>query len=94
MLISGFGAYAVEVARPGAATSRGVAIGDPLDEAANAYPGLECGVKNEDSEYPTFRYCTGRVAADRDIWFGQDPIRSITMTVCPMSGPDSARCKP
>ena len=51
-------------------------------------------MKNEDTEYVRFPYCTGRVADDRYIWFGQDPIRSITVTVCPMSGPDFVACRP
>jgi hypothetical protein len=53
-------------------------IGDPLDRAAQAYPGLECGEQNEGTENRPYPACTGRVAPERYIWFGGDPITAGT----------------
>jgi hypothetical protein len=55
-------------------------VGDPLDQAKRAYPGLRCGVVNEDTEYVRYPARTGRVAASRHIWFGGDPIRSVALS--------------
>lgn len=65
---------------PGAATGRSVEIGDPLDRAAQAYPGLECREQNEGTENRPYPACTGRVAPERYIWFGGDPITTIAMS--------------
>ena len=82
------------VIEEGAATKRGVAIGDPLADAERAYPELECGVVDYGREHtdlaPT---CVGRLGplrrrqqpnSDRGdpgrwIWFGGDPIDTIQM---------------
>jgi hypothetical protein len=71
------------VTERGAATRRGVSVGEPLDEARDAYPGLRCGDAGggEADEYP---YCTGRVGPGRYAWFGNDPIHSITLADGPM----------
>ena len=67
------------VTSEGATTRGGVAIGDDLDAAKDAYPKLRCGVANEGTEYEEYPYCTGRVAPQRFIWFGDDPIQTITL---------------
>jgi hypothetical protein len=71
---------AFELVEPGAATGRGVEIGDPLDRAAKAYPSVTCGEENEGTENRSYPACTGRVAPERFIWFGGDPITTIAMS--------------
>ena len=85
------GTYTVMVADPDARTSRGVRIGRPLASARDVYPDLSCGRKNVETEYRQFAYCTGEVATRRYIWFGGDPIRSIAITVRPLTGRDPFR---
>jgi hypothetical protein len=75
------GVGAFEVTEPKAHTLRGVAIGDPLERVTLAYPSLRCGDANE--SYPA---CTGRVAASRHLWFGGDPITTITLSTHRMAG--------
>jgi hypothetical protein len=79
------GAYSVALALPGATTANGVAIGDALATTKEKYPGLRCGTVDRSAEYGPLRYCSGEVAKGRYIWFGQDPIRSITLTIRPMA---------
>jgi hypothetical protein len=69
----------VRVGRDGAATSRGVAIGDTLQEAEAAYPEIDCATANEGTEYATYPFCAGELATGRNIWFGGDPIDIIEL---------------
>ena len=66
-----------------AATTRGISIGDPLSEVEEAYPTLHCGefIRGENLRVP---FCSGRLAKDRFIWFGDDPIDSIEMNTLPL----------
>jgi hypothetical protein len=80
------GVYAILITAAGARTSRGVAIGDSLQDIRQRYSGFECGVKNADNEYVDVPYCGGRVGRARHIWFGGDPVASITLAVSPMVG--------
>jgi hypothetical protein len=68
----------------GAATQRGVAIGQELGKAKQVYPDLECGVANEGTDYRAYPYCAGKIAHQRFIWFGGDPIDTIP---CGVLGP-------
>ena len=68
----------IMTAEKGAQTNAGVAIGDSLGEARSAYPGLTCGNRPL-GEGGSFPYCGGRLAPNRWIWFGEDPIASITL---------------
>ena len=81
--------YTVIVAVEGAATRRGVAVGDPLDAARNRYRGLHCGDAPAGDalvgEHPTYPYCTGKIGG-RHVWFGRDPIASITISTEPLRG--------
>jgi hypothetical protein len=77
------GAYAIFVWRRGAQTTRGIEVGDDLETVPREYEDFRCGVRNRTSEYPSYPYCTGRVG-DTYIWFGQDPIRSITVASTPV----------
>ena len=79
------GIHAVIVADPAAATARGVAIGDPLDDAARAYPSLRCSRESDAGEHGTDPpRCHGRIAPNRYIWFGNDPIQVIALSPTPM----------
>ena len=68
------------VVEPGAATNRGVRIGDPLEKVRTRYPELRCAIAREGTEYgPKFPACSGRVAKGRSIWFGGDPVGDVTV---------------
>jgi hypothetical protein len=69
---------AVTTAERGAVTSAGVGVGDDLDSARQAYPSLECfdAPAGDIGEYPV---CRGRLGSERWLWFGEDPIRSISL---------------
>lgn len=82
------GVFEILISAQGATTSRGVAIGDPLADARREHRGLACGTKHAGTEYESFRYCSGRVGDGTFVWFGGDPITSITLTRTPMVGPD------
>jgi hypothetical protein len=69
----------LSVAGSGVETTRGVGIGDDLDVVRAAYPTLRCGRANEGSEYERYEFCTGRVNDRLWIWFGGDPVDSITV---------------
>lgn len=78
------GAYVIEIAIPGARTHAGVSIGDRLDAARGAYPKMRCDVRNRNSEYVAYPYCTTKLEDGPYIWFGRDPIRSITLSSTPL----------
>ena len=50
-----------------------------------AFPDSYCAVANEGTEYISFPYCTGRVAPGVFVWFGYDPVRSVTFSRGPMA---------
>jgi hypothetical protein len=77
-------AWLVSVAVKDAVTREGVGVGSDLDDVRAAYPAAECGTANAGTEYTPFDYCTLRVAPRRYLWFGYDPIRSITMSREPL----------
>jgi hypothetical protein len=62
----------IETMEAGATTARGVAIGDPIEQAAAKYPELECGTIED------WKACQGRLGY-RYIWFGGDPIEVIAI---------------
>lgn len=70
---------AVVVAEPEAESLRGVGVGDPLDEARKAYPGIRCGEAAKGDAGATFPYCSVRLDAKRWLRFGEDPVQSITI---------------
>lgn len=65
-------------------TREGVRMGSKLSSAKSKYGYLRCDVRNEGSESPPYPYCTGRSAPGVYVWFGQDPIRSISFATRPM----------
>lgn len=62
-----------------------VTIGADLETARAAYS-VRCGTANEGSEYEEFPACTGKIGPERHIWFGNDPIRNVTLAVVPLGG--------
>jgi hypothetical protein len=74
--------YGFIVTQSGARTRRGVAIGDAASAVRARYPQLSCGeAPFEGGSYP---YCGGRIAKRRWLWFGRDPVRSISVAVVPL----------
>jgi hypothetical protein len=60
-----------------------VRIGDPLKTSVRRHPGLRCRIRNRNSEYIPYPYCKGKLG-ETYVWFGQDPIKSITISTTPM----------
>ena len=73
-----------QVTSAGAATTGGIEVGDDLDDVRASYPEITCG-EAPAGESPmlgntTFPYCAGRLAPDRWIWFGGDPVANISVS--------------
>jgi hypothetical protein len=66
------------IAEPGARTTRDVGVGDRLASVRRVYPDLPCGSVRS-GQAGSAPYCGGQIAADRWLWFGGDPIGSITL---------------
>jgi hypothetical protein len=81
-LVGSRGVFAFVVTAEGARTRRDVAVGDRLVAARRTYDvGCGEGVAGEAlvGETPTYPYCRGTIGERTRIWFGEDPIRSITL---------------
>ena len=81
-------AFILLVATRGAKTTAGIKVGDPLESTRRAYPTLRCGSSTGstiDPPVPVYRYCSGRIAPNRYLYFGQDPISSIGVSSVPLS---------
>jgi hypothetical protein len=72
-----------QVTARGARTLRGIEAGDSLEEAREAYPELDCG-EAPAGDVATYPYCSGRIAPERHIWFGGDPIMNISISRSPL----------
>jgi hypothetical protein len=61
-----------------------VAIGDPLDKAKSAYPGIRCGrhtyANDQGINVIDFPYCAEMTAPSRYLWFGGDPIDTVEIS--------------
>jgi hypothetical protein len=80
-----YGIHSIVIDDPRAATQKSVGIGDPLSHAPAAYPNLRCTEERDSGEYGPFpAHCSGKLAANRYIWFGGDPIRVIALGLAPM----------
>jgi len=73
------GIFSVVVDDAAAVTRRGVHVGDPLDRARDAYPGVSCVRARTSGEAQHPEWCTGQVAPHRYVWFGGDPISVIAL---------------
>jgi hypothetical protein len=71
--------YGVEVVERGAHTLSGDRIGESLRAARKRHPALRCSTAHFGSDFPTFPYCTGKIAPRVYIWIGQDPVASISL---------------
>jgi hypothetical protein len=71
---------------PAARTVRGVRVGDRLARAHAAYPRLECEPASRGETTATqAASCSGTLPSGRSVYFGGDPIRSITVMERPFS---------
>jgi hypothetical protein len=70
---------ALVVSDPQARTQAGLAIGDQLAQAQRLYPGLRCG-RASSGDAGGYPFCVGRLRPQRSLWFGHDPIGSITIS--------------
>jgi hypothetical protein len=71
--------YALMIGEARAATQEGLAVGDDIDAVGERYDDLNCDVTEVGDFGDELPYCAGKLAPGRHIWFGQDPIRSITL---------------
>ena len=82
LVAEGYGVYALIVDEEGARTLRGVAVGDDLDDAKKAY-NLRCidvaGGESLGGNVEFYPSCSATLGRKIRIWFGRDPIRSITL---------------
>ena len=76
------GAFAIYVWSPDARSARGVAVGDELREVNKRYRSARC-FRTGDREFGTAPTCVVRVGK-RYLAFGEDPIKSITLTSVPV----------
>ena len=77
-LVSDGRVYGFLVTADDAETGRGAGVGDNLAVVRREYPRLDCGTAAL-ADGSTFPYCAGDIAPRRHVWFGGDPIRSITV---------------
>jgi hypothetical protein len=73
-------AWLVAIAAEDAVTEEGVGVGSSLADVRSAYPRAECYVENEGTEYTSYPLCVLRVARERYLAFGYDPVRGVTMS--------------
>ena len=93
LVAPGHGVFAIAVTQPDVSTTRAVEIGDPLQVVQTNYEDVECGeavageglLGDDPSTYP---WCRARLAS-LDVFFGGDPIESVTLTPGRSSGGSS-----
>jgi hypothetical protein len=71
--------FALMVVDPEARTQAGLRVGDRLKDARALYRGLVCGEASS-GDVGRYPFCVGRLQPRRSLWFGQDPIASITVS--------------
>jgi hypothetical protein len=75
-------AYAMMLTSGAIETARGVGIGDSIDEVRRRYDAVRCAhVAGGESAFggtDTYPSCQARIRPTRFVWFGGDPIRSLT----------------
>lgn len=71
--------YAFQVTANEARTLRGVTVGNDLDSVQSLYRSFDCD-EVQTGDRGSQPLCTGTVSAGRHVWFGEDPIGSITVS--------------
>ena len=74
-------AYGFITLELGARSARGVRVGDPQRRVRERYREARCHIANEGTEWPEYPLCEIVVRPGVRLWFGNDPIRSITYVV-------------
>jgi hypothetical protein len=84
--------FALMVTASDARTTSGLGVGDELEKARRLYADLKCGEapSGDIGHYP---YCAGVIASTRSgprlhVWFGEDPLASITVSTTRYDGYD------
>jgi len=77
-------AYLLTVTRSGTRTLKGVGVGSTLSAVRRRYPRMGCERANRGGDYAELPFCTGSVGQGRYLWFGRDPVRSITVSTAPL----------
>jgi hypothetical protein len=78
--------YVIMSSLPGTRTTRRVGVGDDLDRARRAYRGLSCKHATYEEGGEAFPYCLGRLDRKRYLYFGGDPIGTVTIAQVPLYG--------
>jgi hypothetical protein len=78
------GVYSMAILAEGARTRAGIGVGDELDRVHEVYDRVDCGeaIAGEPlfgDDYPTYPWCRAIVGRVR-VFFGEDPIESVTIT--------------
>jgi hypothetical protein len=73
-----------------ARTARGVSVGDDLEKVPTLYPALHCD-EAPSGDLGSYPYCAGAIRSQRGaprlhVWFGDDPIASITISTTRYGG--------
>jgi hypothetical protein len=72
------GVYAMATVAKGSTTKAGVAIGDPLAKVSTSFKHIDCG-QVAGGEGPSYDWCRATLPKAK-VFFGGDPIRSITLS--------------
>jgi hypothetical protein len=67
------------ITQPESRTLRGIEVGDSLDAARRAYPGMTCDVVHFEDDVPGGPYCRFELSTKLALNFGGDPIDSIVV---------------
>ena len=74
------GVYAMATTAKDSTTKAGVGIGDPLAKVATSFKHIDCGqTAGGEGPQPTYDWCRATLPKAK-VFFGGDPIRSITLT--------------
>jgi hypothetical protein len=65
--------------------TEGEPIGDELESVRQSYA-VECGTTEGGGEYREYPYCVGKLGEGRYVWFGDYPIRSVTVSATSLLG--------
>jgi hypothetical protein len=82
--------FAVMVIGSDARTLRGLSVGDDLDRAGMLYASLTCA-EARSGDIDHYPYCAGPLSSPRGssplhVWFGEDPVASITLSTTRYDG--------